>query len=674
MTVAGTPKSMNTESTNASTNDSALAATAIGALHARYRDGTLTPEALVESIAMRTADDPHHAWIRALTRDEMLVYVRALAGKSPDDLPLYGVPFAIKDNIDLAGIPTTAACPAFAYTPQRSAAVVERLIAAGAIPIGKANLDQFATGLNGTRSPYGACRNAIDPRYVSGGSSSGSAVAVALGVASFSLGTDTAGSGRVPAMFHGLLGVKPTLSTVSTRGVVPACKSLDCVSIFATSASDASTVLNVAQGVDRDDAYARAVEAGPASKPIGALRFGVPKKSQLAFFGNDAFAALFDDAVAALVARGASVVEIDFDPFLSVARLLYGGAFVAERHAGIRDFFDSHEDDVHPVVRGIIAGARGYSATDAFAAFDSLKVLRARTLTTWQSIDAIVMPTAGTIYTIDQMLTKPVEYNSNLGYYTNFVNLLDLAALAIPTGVARGGPTPGMPFGVTFVGPAFSDPLLLSIASEFLGEEIARGGVSAAGTASTAATVAGTLAAGKPSGAEPGAALGSSTVVAAAAAAVPSAATIRVAVVGAHLTGQPLNSQLTERQATCVAVTTTSANYRLYALDTRPVAKPGLIRVGSGGAPIALEVWEMPVVHFGSFVDLIGAPLGIGSVELADGSTVKGFVCESYVLSDARDITEHGGWLAYLEAQRAAQRSAQDSTQASTTIETEGGH
>jgi allophanate hydrolase len=583
----------------------------IAALHARYRDGSLTPAALVESIAARTAEDPHHAWIRPLSADEMRVYAQALDGKSPDDLPLYGVPFAIKDNIDLAGIPTTAGCPSFAYTPPRSAAVVEQLIAAGAIPVGKANLDQFATGLNGTRSPYGACRNALDPAYVSGGSSSGSAVAVALGVATFSLGTDTAGSGRVPAMFHGLLGVKPTRSTVSTRGVVPACKSLDCVSVFATNAADAQTVLGVAQGVDADDPYARAVEAGPASRPIAALRFGVPRKAQLAFFGNDAFAGLFDQAVARIAALGGKLVEIDFAPFLATAQLLYGGPWVAERHAGIREFFDAHPEAVHPVVRGIIAGAANYSATDVFAAFDRLQTLRAATEPVWDEIDALVMPTAGTIYTIEQMLAKPVEYNSNLGYYTNFVNLLDLAALAIPTGVASEGPTPGMPFGVTFVAPAFSDPLLLAIASEWLGE-----GPAAAATAPAAA-------------AEP---------------------TLKVAVVGAHLSGQPLNSQLIERQARLVSTTTTSATYRLYALDTRPVAKPGLIRVPNGGAAIELEVWDMPVAHFGSFVELIGSPLGIGTVELADGSFVKGFVCESFALNGARDITEHGGWRAYLDA------------------------
>ncbi|WP_413192693.1 allophanate hydrolase [Pararobbsia alpina] len=605
--MADTPRS-----TTAVPDGSIQSPMTITALHAQYRAGTLTPESLIESIAGRTADDPHHAWIRVLTKDEMLVYVRALAGKSPDDLPLYGVPFAIKDNIDLAGIPTTAGCPAFAYTPQRSAAVVERLIAAGAIPVGKANLDQFATGLNGTRSPYGACRNALDPQYVSGGSSSGSAVAVALGVASFSLGTDTAGSGRVPAMFHGLIGVKPTLSTISTRGVVPACKSLDCVSIFATTVSDARTVLGVAQGIDADDPYSRAVEAGPSFDGVGTLRFGVPRQSQLAFFGNDAFARLFDDAVASLKARGAEIVEIDFEPFLSIARLLYGGPFVAERHAGIRAFFDRNEEQVHPVVRGIIAGSRAFSAADAFEAFDTLQTLRAQTLKVWESIDAIVMPTAGTIYTIEQMLEKPVEYNSNLGYYTNFVNLLDLAALAIPTGVASDGPTPRMPFGVTLVGPAFSDPMLLEIAAGMLGD------ASESVPAKDVKT-------------EPDA-----------------SASIKVAVVGAHLTGQPLNGQLIERRATRVAVTTTSADYRLYALDTRPVAKPGLIRVSEGGSRIALEVWDMPIMHFGSFVDLIGAPLGIGNVELDDGSVVKGFVCEPYALSGARDITGYGGWMAYL--------------------------
>ncbi|MEJ0002923.1 MAG: allophanate hydrolase [Pararobbsia sp.] len=633
-------------------------ALSIAALHARYREGSLSPAALVESIAARTADDPHHAWIRALTRDEMLVYAQALAGKSPDELPLYGVPFAIKDNIDLAGIPTTAGCPAFAYTPGRSSAVVERLIAAGAIPVGKTNLDQFATGLNGTRSPYGACRNALDPAYVSGGSSSGSAVAVALGVASFSLGTDTAGSGRVPAMFHGLLGLKPSVGTVSTRGVVPACKSLDCVSVFARCAADARTVLGVAQGVDADDPYARAVAAGPAPRPIAGLRLGVPKPAQRAFFGNDAFARLFDAALARLAALGAQLVEIDFAPFLAAARLLYGGPWVAERHAGIRAFFDTHAEAVDPVVREIIGGAARYSATDAFEAFDTLQSLRAKTAPIWHEIDALVTPTAGTIYTIEQMLAQPIEYNSNLGYYTNFVNLLDLAALAVPAGVARDGPTPGMPFGITFVAPAFGDALLLAIASEWLGEagEVA-GAVS---PATPGHTLAGSPTAipdaTRVRAPAPPSASASTTMAeqkqaqSQTPALAPLEPTLKLAVVGAHLSGQPLNAQLTERQARLVAATSTSPDYRLYALDTQPVAKPGLIRVASGGAPIALEVWEMPVAQFGSFVELIGSPLGIGSVALADGSLVKGFVCEPFALAGARDITEYGGWLAYLRA------------------------
>jgi allophanate hydrolase len=495
--------------------------------------------------------------------------------------------------------------------------------------VGKANLDQFATGLNGTRSPYGACRNALNPEYVSGGSSSGSAVAVALGVASFSLGTDTAGSGRVPAMFHGLLGLKPTVSTVSTRGVVPACKSLDCVSVFATSAADARTVLAVSQGVDADDPYARAVGTGPAPQPIAGLRFGVPRKAQLAFFGNDAFARLFDAAVERIKALGGRIVEIDFEPFLATARLLYGGPWVAERHAGIRAFFDAHADAVHPVVREIIAGAANYSATDAFVAFDRLQALRAQSAPVWKAIDVLVTPTAGTIYTIEQMLSKPIEYNSNLGYYTNFVNLLDLAALAIPTGVASDGPTPDMPFGVTLIGPAFSDPLLLDVAAEWLGESTSSTGGAATGVKDALAT-------------------GTSTSASA-------GATLKVAVVGAHLSGQPLNGQLTERHARLVTTTTTSADYRLYALDTQPVAKPGLVRVLTGGAPVALEVWEMPVAQFGSFVELIGSPLGIGNVELADGSLVKGFVCEPFALGGARDITEHGGWLAYLRARVATE-------------------
>jgi allophanate hydrolase len=612
----------------------------IASLRARYRAGTLTPAQVVDRIAARTAgDDPHHVWIRPLTRDEMMRYVDALAGKDPGSLPLYGIPFAIKDNIDLAGVPTTAGCPAYAYTPQKSAAVVERLIAAGAIPVGKTNLDQFATGLSGQRSPYGACRNALDARYASGGSSSGSAVSVALGLAAFSLGTDTAGSGRVPAAFHGLVGLKPTKGVLSTLGVVPACKSLDCVSIFAHTAHDAQQVFDIARGIADGDPYAR-VWAPPlplsssafetaqepraqrdAGPTLRGVRFGVPRPAQLEFFGDTSYAHAFEAALARLRDAGAKVVEIDFEPFLDAARLLYEGPFVAERLAAIKPFFEQHADALHPVIRTIVGGAAKWSAADLFAAQDRLAALRMRADPVWQHIDTIFMPTSATTATVDELEADPIGVNSRFGYYTNFVNLLDLSALAVPASVCTTGEHNGLPFGVTFVGRAHEDAELLRLAYAWLGEEVET-------TTSFAPVSVSVSAASAPSVAD----------------------SIRVAVVGAHLRGEPLNSQLTERGARLIEATTTTPTYRLYALPAAAsggVAKPGLVRVRDGGAPIAVEVWEMPLAAYGGFVALVPAPLGIGTLALADGSAVQGFLCETSALEGADDITSFGGWRAY---------------------------
>ncbi|MGU7840089.1 allophanate hydrolase [Burkholderia sp. AW33-5] len=599
----------------------------IAALRARYAAGDLTPHALVDAIAAHfDAGDPHHAWIRPLTRAEMTRYADALAGRDVASLPLYGVPFAIKDNIDLAGIPTTAACPAYAYTPARSAPVVERLIAAGAIPIGKTNLDQFATGLSGQRSPYGACRNALDPRYASGGSSSGSAVAVALGVATFSLGTDTAGSGRVPAAFHGLVGLKPTRGVVSTLGVVPACRSLDCVSVFAHSPADARAVFDAAHGVTEGDPYGRAWQppagaGGPraqSGRPLAQVRFGAPRADQLEFFGDESYRAAWGATLERLRATGAAVVEIDFGPFLAAARLLYEGPWVAERLAAIGAFAAREPDALHPVIREIVGGASRFSAADAFAAFDRLATLRVQAARAWDGLDAIVMPTSATTATVDALEADPIGVNSRFGYYTNFVNLLDLSAIAVPAGTCDSGRHAGLPFGITFVGRAHDDARLLDLAQAWADGAVAADDGGPLALAASAPDV--------------------------------SSAVVRVAVVGAHLRGEPLNGQLTQRGARFVAATTTAAAYRLYALSAAAsggVAKPGLVRVPDGGAPIAVEIWEMPVDAYGSFVAGIAAPLGIGTLTLADGSQVQGFLCESAALDDAQDITRFGGWRAY---------------------------
>lgn len=436
----------------------------IAALRSRYLAGSLKPSGLVEYLdAHARSDDPHRIWIRRLRKQEMLAYAQKLEGRNPADLPLYGIPFAIKDNIDLAGIPTTAACPDYAYTPDKSAAVVQRLIDAGAIPVGKTNLDQFATGLVGVRSPYGAGRNAIDPEYIAGGSSSGSAVSVALGLASFSLGTDTAGSGRVPAAFNNLIGLKPSCGLLSTCGVVPACRTLDCVSVFAMTPADASAVLDVAQGYDANDVYSRPAEAG-RSKLGASFRFGVPHQAQLEFFGNPDTPALFDAAVQKLRALGGECVEIDFAPFLETARLLYEGPWVAERYAAIRDFIEAKPDALFPVTRQIIAGATRFSAADTFSALYKLKAMQRNTAPVWDGIDVLLTPTAGTIYTVAEVEADPIRCNSNLGYYTNFMNLLDLCAVAVPAGFQSNR----LPFGVTFAAPAFSDTALLALAERWV--------------------------------------------------------------------------------------------------------------------------------------------------------------------------------------------------------------
>jgi len=487
--------------------------------------------------------------------------------------------------------------------------VVQRLIDAGAIPIGKTNLDQFATGLNGTRSPYGACRNAINPDYISGGSSAGSAVAVALGQVSFSLGTDTAGSGRVPAAFNNLVGVKPTRGWLSTSGVVPACRSLDCVTIFAHNTADAATVLAVAAAEDETDIYSRAVQAhGFDFGRAATFRFGVPQAGQLQFFGNQQAAALFQRSCDTLRAIGGVQVEIDFAPFLQAARLLYEGPWVAERYAAIQEFFDSKPEAINPVVREIIGGAKKFSAADTFNAIYKLEALRKQTQQVWHSIDCLLTPTAGTIYTQKEMLADPIRLNSNLGYYTNFMNLLDYAAIAVPAGFQEDG----LPFGITLAAPAHQDIPLLHLAEKFCNH----------GTAATA-IAQDKLLAGR----------------------------IRIAVCGAHLAGLPLNHQLTARGAHLLARTTSSADYKLYALPGGPPQRPGMLRVaaGEGGSAIEVEVWEMAAREFGSFVAGIPAPLGIGTITLASGETVQGFVCEQYAVADAVDISHFGGWRAYLK-------------------------
>ncbi|MES3004125.1 MAG: allophanate hydrolase [Pseudomonadota bacterium] len=529
------------------------------------------------------------------------------------DGALAGLVFAAKDNIDVAGVPTTAACPAFAYVPGEHATVVHRLLAAGAACLGKTNLDQFACGLNGTRSPYGAVPNAFDARYVSGGSSSGSAYAVATGQVDFALGTDTAGSGRVPAGLNNIVGLKPSKGLISTRGVVPAAQSVDCVSIFARTVGLAVRVLRAAAAYDAQDPYSRNLQL--AHRPWrGAFNFGVP--AAVEFFGDTQAECAFGAAISRLREMGGTPVAIDYAPLAHAASLLYDSALVAERYAAVRTFFDAHESEVLEPVRGILAGGRTYSAADFCAAQVKLQALGRRAAAMWSSIDVLLVPTAPTHYTIEQMKSDPVTLNRNLGAYTNFVNLLDYAALSVPSAIRPDG----LPFGITLIGPCGSDLQLADLGQRYHhATGLAQGATGAPLPAPEAIDGLRNL------------------------------ATVQVAVVGAHLSGMPLNKQLTERGATLAGSAETAPDYRFYALPGTVPPKPGLVRVPAGsGSRIALELWEMPVEHYGSFVALVPAPLGIGTLALADGRMVQGFLCEALAAQGAQDISHHGGWRNYI--------------------------
>jgi allophanate hydrolase len=569
----------------------------------------------------RVADVALRARAAALDAKLASDAARALAS------PLFGALFAVKDNIDVAGIPTTAACPQFAYAPTRSAAVVEHLEAAGAIVVGKTNLDQFATGLVGTRSPYGAVANAFDPTYISGGSSSGSAVAVASGQVHFSLGTDTAGSGRIPAGFNNIVGMKPSRGLLSTRGVLPACRSLDCVSIFALTVADALRVFDASRGYDTEDPYSRRLPLDPAHI-ASEFRFGIPGADDLQFFGDGAAAVAFHGAVERLRGLGGEPVLIDFTPLHEVAALLYEGPWVAERHAAIRAYFDAHATTLDPIVALIIGGAARFSATDAFIAQSALAELRQRVAPMWRDIDVLVVPTAPTIYRIADIVQEPVELNRRLGTYTNFVNLLDLAALAVPAAF-RGD---GLPAGITLIGPAGSDLALADLGERFHHSTgLTLGATGAAMPAPSSLSIR--------------------------------AAVARIAVVGAHLSDMPLNHQLRDRGAHLVVRTRTAPHYRLFALPGTVPAKPGLIRAEDGaGVHIAVEVWELGFAAYGSFVSAIPAPLGIGMIELEDGAQVQGFVCDPAAVVGAADISEYGGWREYMRASQEQSTFASRST------------
>ena len=607
----------------------------IGALRALYANGALTPDTLFGELRERAAAfADHNVWIRLFDEADTRERLEALAAKDPAAHPLWGIPFAVKDNIDVAGVPTTAACEAFAYTPDEHATVVARLLDAGAIPLGKTNLDQFATGLNGTRSPWGPCRNSHDPHFVSGGSSSGSAVALGLGLASFSLGTDTAGSGRVPAGFNDLVGLKPTRGLIPTTGVVPACRSLDCVSVFALDARDANAVLAVAEGEDGRDGYARRNPArnGAArhGRRAGPLRIAVPDAAALRFFGDGAYERSWHDALAALADDDATLVAIDYAPFDEIARLLYEGPWVAERHVATEPLILERPETILPVVRDIVARGAAPLARDYFRAEYRRRELAPRCLAALDGVDCLLTPTAGRLFTIEELLAEPVRRNSELGYYTNFVNLLDLAAVAVPAGFTPAG----LPFGVTLIGPAFTDRALLSIASRL--EDTFSNAL--AGRRRTDGCLADTARAGGD-GHEPSVA-GEDT------------RRVELLVCGAHMSGMALAHELLDRGARPLGRVRTAPCYRLYALAGEGAARPGLRHVGAKGegAPIEAELWSVPSEELGDFVAGIPAPLGIGRVTLESGREVTGFVCEERGFAAAEDITGHGGWRAWREA------------------------
>jgi allophanate hydrolase len=608
------------------------------ALHSRFAADPADLFNVLDGLRMKIEDHPDSAvWISRVPWERVMAKATALekAFKGPHGgfhrFPLFGFPFAVKDNIDVEWMDTTAACPAFAFRPESSASVVSRLEAAGAILIGKTNMDQFATGLTGSRSPYGMVQNPFNPRYISGGSSSGSAAAVASGLVSFALGTDTAGSGRIPAGFNNVVGLKPTRGVISAHGVFPACRSLDCVSVFASTCEDAFKVLEHCRGADPLDSFSRSVPADSVQDsfnraPAGPERFlfGVPDPGHLEFFGDGESAALFREAVERMQGMGGIRVEVPFAPFAEAAKLLYQGPWLAERQVAFGGFLERNPGEVLPVIREVMAGSASQTAADGFRAYYRLRELRRQAAGLFRGMDFLLTPTAPTHYTRDEVEADPVGLNSRLGLYTNFVNLMDLCALAIPSG-KKGN---GLPFGVTIMAPAFKEGLLASSGARYHSATGLTMGTSAHPVPSC------------PPLPEP----------VASAAREPSFS--RLAVAGLHLSGQPLNGQLTDLGARLAGTYLTVPKYRMFALERPGRLFPGLIRQTDGGGAIELEVWEIPQASLGAFMENVKEPLCIGTVELETGEKVKGFLCEPSGIGDSAEITSFGGWRAYLEGRR----------------------
>ncbi len=588
---------------------------------ASYRSGALTPTDIVARSYSRLRERRDPAIFISLRKEEdVLGEAETLMSGGRDALPLYGIPVAVKDNIDVRGLPTTAACPAFLYQPQEDAVAVARLRAAGALVLGKTNLDQFATGLVGVRSPYGQPRNLFDSKLIPGGSSSGSAIAVGAGIVPLALGTDTAGSGRVPAMFNNIVGLKPSLGLVSTTGVVPACRSLDCVSVFAFTVDDAMTALRVIAAPDDKDPFSRDAPLSAVGPLPGKFTLGTPRPEQRLFFGNAAFAAAYEAAIARLASLGAQIVEIDAEPLYATARLLYEGPWVAERYLTAKDLLAKAPESLLPVTRQIIAAGEKASAADAFKAFYRLEAFRRIRDEMFRSVDALVLPTAPTIYSVDDVMADPITLNSNLGTYTNFVNLLDLCGLALPSSIEGDG----RPFGITLLAPAGEDAKLAAVGRHFH------------------------HATGLPLGAlnvpQPPPAKSATSVT--------TEGEVAIAVVGAHLSGMPLNGELQDAGGRWLENAKTAPYYRLFALSDTTPPKPGLLRVKDDeGTAIELEIWAMPDAAFGRFVANVPPPLSIGTLALANGQAVKGFLVEADAVKEARDISSFGGWRKFVETE-----------------------
>jgi allophanate hydrolase len=675
----------------------------LGSLARRYSDGSACPSDVAMDVLGRIAargDD--HVWITLRATEDLLGDAAELARRWPDPRsrpPLYGVPFGVKDNVDVAGLPTTAACPAYAYVPDRSAPLVDRLLAAGALLVGKTNLDQFATGLSGTRSPYGACESPLMPGLISGGSSSGSAVAVGAGLVAFAIGTDTAGSGRVPAALTGTVGIKPSRGLVSTHGVVPACASLDCPSVFALSAADALAVLSVIAGYEPADPWSRPLPVpSPVPPAVAPLRIGVP--GRLEFFGDGAAASAFEEATLMLAGLGHRLVPMDLDPFLAAGRLLYDGPWIAERLAAVGDFVSRNPDEVHPVTRKVLRNGTGLSAVDAFEGLYRLRALRADTRQAWASMDALVVPTVPTTYTVAEVLESPIERNTVLGHYTTFTNLLDLAGVSVPAGTTA----TGRPHGITLLGPAGTDELLAGLGAAF---HARTGGPITHSVNAARAVLPGSPPDHRPSftarhpdgvgdtqvvvSERPGGSTDTQVVVSEHADSVPDTqappsehprsapdtqpvppehprsapdtqappsehpgdvadAQSVLAVVGAHRSGQPLHGQLTVLGAIGLGTAQTAPLYRLYALNGGEPPRPGLVRSATGGVTIEVELYGLTTPALGTLLTQITSPLSLGWVRLADGREVHGFLCESYATEEASDISGHGSWPGYLLA------------------------